>query len=286
MTSRQARKERREQERKARKAAYRAGLEAVAASAPLPELPLEEEFTPEFLAHARAVRERVERRLADAKQTAAPGAQTAESAGFVSQTAPAPGRTRSEINRANAAHSTGPRSSTGKLASSRNSLKHGLASGTLIIPGEDPAAFESLLESLLAEHQPANTTEEILIQEMARSYWLTQRALGFQNECFSAEGIDEKRLALFLRYQTTHERAFHKALNMLIRLQKERRRAERTDTPGFVSQHTRTIGAERLDEPVDVTEAKTQSAFVPQAISRHSPSFAQPGRIPPSTRHV
>ncbi|MBV9157656.1 MAG: hypothetical protein JO097_15430, partial [Acidobacteriaceae bacterium] len=69
---------------------------------------------------------------------------------------------RAEINRQNAQHSTGPCSIQGKLASSRNSLKHGLASGTLIIAGEDPAAFAALLSDLSDEHQPANTTEELL----------------------------------------------------------------------------------------------------------------------------
>ncbi|HTU47065.1 MAG TPA: hypothetical protein VMF91_18535 [Bryobacteraceae bacterium] len=142
--------------------------------------------------------------------------------------------TRAEINRANAAHSTGPQSPEGKLASSRNSLKHGLASGQLIIPGEDPAAFESLLQDLLEDHQPANTTEGLLVREMAQSHWLMQRALKLQNDCFTESGIDEKRLALFLRYHTTHERAFHKALNILIRLQKDRRKENR----GFVSQHS------------------------------------------------
>lgn len=200
MTSRQARKQRREEGRKAKKAAYKASLQTVAAPPAPPISDLEEEFSPEFLAEARAIRERVARRV--------------------------------EANRANATHSTGPVSPLGKLASSRNSLKHGLASGTLIIPGEDRTDFESLLESLLNDHQPASSTEELLIQEMAQSWWFTQRALRLQNDCFTAEGVNEKRLALFLRYQTTHERAFHKALNTLIRLQKERRRENR----GFVSQ--------------------------------------------------
>jgi hypothetical protein len=142
-------------------------------------------------------------------------------------------RDRAEINRENAAHSTGPRSITGKLASSRNSLQHGLASGTVLIPGEDPAEFESLLNDLLAEYHPATTTEELLIQEMAQSFWLSQRALRLQNDCFTENGVDEKRLALFLRYQTTHERAFHKALNTLRKLQKERLRDCKS---GFVSQ--------------------------------------------------
>jgi hypothetical protein len=125
--------------------------------------------------------------------------------------------------------STGPRTPAGKLASSGNSLKHGLAAPRLIIPGENPSAFEALLADLLAEHQPASPTEELLVREIAQSWWLTQRALRFQNDCFTAEGVDQKRLSLFLRYQTTHERAFHKALSTLIRLKKDRAR-------GFVSQ--------------------------------------------------
>jgi hypothetical protein len=133
-------------------------------------------------------------------------------------------------NRANAAHSTGPRTPTGKLASSRNSLKHGLASPQLIIPGENRADFDMLLADLLAEHQPACPTEELLVHQIAQSWWLTQRALRFQNECFAAEDVDEKRLSLFLRYQTTHERAFHKALNTLMLMKKDR-------ALGFVSQN-------------------------------------------------
>jgi hypothetical protein len=158
--------------------------------------------------------------------------------GFVSQK-PADAARRAESNRQNAQSSTGPRSFEGKLASSRNATKHGLAGGQIIIPGEDPAAFDALLAALLEEHQPANTTEELLITGMAQSHWLTQRAIRLQNDCFAADGIDTKRLALFLRYQTTHQRAFHKALNTLIALQKTRRKQE----IGFVSQR-QSSGAE------------------------------------------
>jgi hypothetical protein len=155
--------------------------------------------------------------------------------GFVSQNASAgPIRSRADINRANSQLSTGPRTREGKSNSSRNSLKHGLASGALLIPGEDCAEFDSLRSALLEEHRPANHTEELLVNEMAQSWWLLQRAIRFQNDCFTPEGVDEKRLSLFLRYQTTHERAFHKALNTLIRLRKQRPQSE----IGFVSQNT------------------------------------------------
>jgi hypothetical protein len=273
MTSRQARKLRREEERKAKKVAYKAGLrEPSLPAAPLPQLPvppnpeLLDEFTPEFLAHAHSVRERIQRNVALMKQNAL----SSGAPGFVSQNAPmpeqfrpaapAPKRSKAEINRANAAQSTGPRTPQGLAASSRNAFKHGLASGQLIIPGEDRAAFESLLESLLADHQPANTTEQMLIHEMAQSFWLTQRALRLQNDCFTTDGVDEKRLALFLRYQTTHERAFHKALNTLIRLQNEPRKAN----SGFVSQHD--------------SQSQTKTRFV----SQNEPSglFHSPGEPP------
>jgi hypothetical protein len=141
-----------------------------------------------------------------------------------------------KTNRQNAQFSTGPRTELGKLASSRNSTKHGLSTGQIIIPGENPAEFEALLADLLADHQPANASEELLVKEMAQSHWLTQRAIRLQNDCFTADGIDAKQLALFLRYQTTHQRAFHKALAALLAAQKTRRK-ERKEQIGFVSQN-------------------------------------------------
>jgi hypothetical protein len=160
--------------------------------------------------------------------------------------------------------STGPRTPEGKLASSRNSFKHGLASAQLIIPGEDPAAFDALLTDLLAEHQPANSTEQLLVQEMAQSYWLTQRAIRFQNQCFAPEGVDEKRLALFLRYQTTHERAFHKALNTLIRLKKDRAR-------GFVSQELADSHPEIGFVSQKATSAEPSSSLEIEFVSQNDP---------------
>ncbi len=219
MTSRQARRERREAERKQKKAEFKRSKAAGHEAIPDPDPQLEPEFSPEFTVPANSARARLYARIG------------LPPTGFVPQSA-APSSKRAEINRRNAEHSTGPRSSAGKLASSRNSLKHGLASGEMIIPGEDRAALEALRRDLLEEYQPANPTEALLVTEMAQSFWLTQRAIRFQNECFTENGVDEKRLALFLRYQTTHERAFHKALNTLLRLKQSRARQRAI---GFVS---------------------------------------------------
>jgi hypothetical protein len=65
---------------------------------------------------------------------------------------------------------------------------------------------------------------------MIQHFWLMQRAITLQDQCLELE--DDKRLGLFLRYQTTHERAYYKAMRELQNLRKEKRREE----IGFESQ--------------------------------------------------
>ena len=98
------------------------------------------------------------------------------------------------------------------------------------------------------KHKPATPTEILLIESMAQHYWMKQRALRLQRFCFDEDGnCDEKSLALYLRYQTTHDRAFHKALNTLLKLRADKKKAE----IGFVSQqrqneeHARKQAAEK-----------------------------------------
>jgi hypothetical protein len=80
-----------------------------------------------------------------------------------------------DANRLNAQKSTGPSSPEGRAAVSLNSLKYGLYAETLILPGEDPAAFEALLQRLDAEHQPATPTEEAFVSQIAIATWRRAR---------------------------------------------------------------------------------------------------------------
>src|SRR5213592_1690313 len=80
-----------------------------------------------------------------------------------------------EANRLNAQKSTGPSTPEGRAAVSLNSLKYGLYAETLILPGEDPAAFEALLDRLDAEHQPATPTEEAFVSQIAMATWRRAR---------------------------------------------------------------------------------------------------------------
>jgi hypothetical protein len=134
-------------------------------------------------------------------------------------------------NQANAQLSTGPRTEAGRAAAARNNFRHGLtpSSEFWVLPSESQHDFYKLLAEFQQEHQPTTSTEEALVQAMAEHHWLRHRAMRLEHSCFdyaTGELIDDRKLALYLRYQTTHERAFHKALNDLLKLRAEKRKAE------------------------------------------------------------
>ena len=216
-----SRKIRRAEEHKARKAARKAGLPYIpepTAAAPDPEL-----------------------QAAAPNPSPEPPAAAPEEA-FLNHT-PEPGSplpaldeispAKLAANRENAKLSTGAKSPETRAISAQNHTVHGLArhqNGNFkILTSEDATAFEKLSESLIAEHTPQTTTESILVNTMAQSSWLAERAQRLQDLCIDPDTgaiTDEKKFSLYMRYQTTHTRAFHKCLNDLLKLRAEKRKAE------------------------------------------------------------
>ncbi|MBV9762410.1 MAG: hypothetical protein JO340_17750 [Acidobacteriaceae bacterium] len=138
-------------------------------------------------------------------------------------------------NRANAQHSTGPVTDAGKAASCQNNFRHGMAGAFRVLPSEDQDEFDCLAAALRAEHQPATPTESLLVEKMAQHYWLSQRAQRLQDLTMADDlpaKDQDRQFSLFLRYQTTNDRAFHKSLNDLLKLRAEKRKME----IGFESQ--------------------------------------------------
>jgi hypothetical protein len=132
----------------------------------------------------------------------------------------------------------GPTTNAGKAKSCLNHFSHGFASNTVqLIPGEDPEEFKALLADLMDEYQPATPTEQILVEKMCQNQWLSGRAFRFQNDILTVSinrGITiPKDHCLFVRYQTTADRAFHRAHTDLVKAQKERKTSE----IGFESQN-------------------------------------------------
>jgi hypothetical protein len=143
-------------------------------------------------------------------------------------------------NRQNAQLSSGPVTETGKAASSKNHFKYGFCGQFTVLPTESQEEFDSLVASLVEEHQPATGTESILVDKIAQHFWLSRRAQYLQD----ASQQEERQLALFLRYQGSHDRAFHKCLSQLVKLRAEKRKME----IGFESQKRKEAEEARRQE--------------------------------------
>ena len=128
-------------------------------------------------------------------------------------------------NQINAQKSTGPTSMAGKESSSQNRRTHGLGGKFTVLPTENQAEFEALLQYFDNDYKPSVASEIVLVEKMAESRWLTERALRLQNTCFdpsTGEIAGEKKFALYQRYFTTHNNAFHKAMNDLLKQRKQK----------------------------------------------------------------
>ena len=164
-----------------------------------------------------------------------------------------------EANQTNAQRSTGPRTPEGRSISALNNFRHGLAGTFRILDWESQQEFDELFASLRQEHAPTTPTETVLVESLAQHFWFAQRAMRLQERClhtgFQDPG-DEKRFLLYLRYQTTHERAFHHSLNQLLKLRAEKRKQQ----IGFESQQRKEADELRKQ----AAEAPRQAAEIRQ----------------------
>jgi hypothetical protein len=137
---------------------------------------------------------------------------------------------RTRANRANARLSTGPRTQPGKQRSSLNALRHGLTAHTVVLPTEDPDAYQRHIQQFLDEYAPATPTETQLVHEIANTAWRLNRIPLLEAELFS-QNPNPQTLIPMLAKLSLHgsrlSRQFQKALDQLRTLQEERRHLER-----------------------------------------------------------
>jgi hypothetical protein len=160
-----------------------------------------------------------------------------------------------KANQANAQHSTGPKTAEGKAAVAQNNFRHGLSGHFQVLPWEPQCEYDSLFAALRLQHKPESCFETSLVEKMAQHYWLSRRALSLQESCFNPElpvCEQEKQLALYLRYQTTHERGFQRCADELRKLTNEKRKAE----IGFESQKRK----RKQEERKEAEETRRQAA--------------------------
>src|SRR5450759_3110960 len=71
-----------------------------------------------------------------------------------------------EANRRNAARSTGPKTPEGKAASSKNAIKHGLTAVEVLLPNEDPVAYNARLQTWFDFDQPTDPGHVAAIERL------------------------------------------------------------------------------------------------------------------------
>ena len=87
-------------------------------------------------------------------------------------------------NRANALHSTGPKTLEGKAAVRHNPLRHGLLARDVVLPEEDLDAFEDLLNQVRAELSPVGRIEELLVDRIVNIMWRLGRSARMETALF------------------------------------------------------------------------------------------------------
>lgn len=157
---------------------------------------------------------------------------------------------KQEANRRNAQRSTGPRTVEGKVASARNSLRHGLRAERLLLETEDAQEYEALRAGLLEALGPEGAMEELLVERIVACAWRLRRACELESTALQQEMDEVRDLPSFARqpqtdravlslayvrtinmgsipanlarYETTLERGLYRAHHELQRMQQER----------------------------------------------------------------
>jgi len=181
-------------------------------------------------------------------------------------------------DRAHPNASTGPRSAEGKARSSMNALKSGIYSKSLIIPGEDRAQLDTLLEEYSQRYRPAVPEQRDLVDILIRSTWTLRRlaiaeAQIYTHEMDSAMHLDEdspightfwlvdRTLTRLQRVINSTQRNFRDALRELQRL----RMPELDLKPDLQPQETAPCppeGSEKTPQPAETEPVRKPNQFV------------------------
>ncbi len=180
---------------------------------------------------------------------------------------------RAATNRANAQHSTGPRTEPGKQRSSLNALRHGLTARTAVLPTEAPDAYQRHTEQFLDEYAPATPTESQLVQELVDTSWRLNRIPLLESELLSQNPNPQTlipQLATLGLHSSRLSRQFHKTLEQLRDIQQERRRLENRqlrDAAEILIRHQR----KGLPwEPADAFSEQPGFVFSKEQVERHA----------------
>ena len=180
-------------------------------------------------------------------------------------------------NRANAQHSTGPRTPEGKAASSMNALKHGADAASVVIPGEDAAEYDRMAAEYRRALGPRDIIERFHLDSIIHADWQRRRLRQIEADLYRAlvaegttpgkvdvavlrDSATGKLLLKVWRQIASVERAHSRGL---AEIRKLRREAEAAAEEEMLA---------ALDVPVDYKEPILPS--VREIRERNEPNFA------------
>jgi hypothetical protein len=161
-------------------------------------------------------------------------------------------------SRNNGSKSKGPTTEAGKAASSHNRVSHGFRASHVCLQNEDAIAYEDHLAAYIASYAPIDKPEADLVGLLASNMWQIMRNNSIEVALFDIEisnlgdeirrtfeNMDEygrialafkkangdNALELLRRYKTTSERAYHRALQALEDMRKNRASQPPAATP-------------------------------------------------------
>lgn len=97
---------------------------------------------------------------------------------------------RRAANRANAQHSTGPRTDEGKARSAMNAVRHGLAARASLLPGEDVAELQQLADEMQADFRPRSAIERELVGRVVSLTWRLRRIARAEETLWAEEDAE------------------------------------------------------------------------------------------------
>jgi hypothetical protein len=182
-------------------------------------------------------------------------------------------------NRANAQHSTGPKTPAGSDASKLNAIRHGLTSKHVVIKGEDPAAYDALRAELIAEYDPQSESEAMLVEHFVQNWWRLNRARRIEAKMLEdfgeIEAYSNKAFINLQRQMQVAERAWDKTYRDLEMIKKAR--LERAAMFSYVQQRRAAAG---LSSPAPEERPAAQLGSFLQPRDQTAPADVSSGARP------
>jgi hypothetical protein len=198
-------------------------------------------------------------------------------------------------------HGGGPKTPEGKARSSMNSLRHGLTGKTVVLPTEDPAQFQELIENYVADFKPETSVETDLVHELAICRWRLQRLWDIESWAFEitmqrkradvekefekpTNGMctalafmslaDDKSLSLLIRYETRLTRRYDQVLKEIKSLQDQRKTEQ--EPPPAKGRETNSPKPSKPPKPAPIL------TIIPPKSSPNPPVTPDRDEIPPA----